>query len=244
MRRPVVRRQASDAQWERMNLCVGCRPADPSRAETDKVRVMLRTILTQLAAFLAVVASIFLANDLKGLIDTPWKLGLGTLVLLVALGAAIWEIIGTFRSGPKRYRGDRRDEKILKHMTKILRTQERCVISSNDLSWVKGEARDVLFGKASENSLTLVMPRATELSSKLQAEGALAYYYGDDEFKFASRFTLVNQSRSDAWVAIGHGTRDEHTIRTIDSKDDPAIHLADDLFRLVRRRAMSEARNE
>ncbi|MFB9651958.1 hypothetical protein [Pseudarthrobacter oxydans] len=205
---------------------------------------MLRTILTQLAAFSAVVASVLLANDLKIVADTPWKLILGAIVLLVAAVAAIWEIIGTFRSRPVRYRGDRRDEKILKRMTKILRTQERCVISSNDLSWVKGKARDVLFDKASKRSLTLVMPCANKLSSDLVDKGAVAYYYGDEEFRFASRFTLVNQSRSDAWVAIGHGTKNEHTIRTIDSKDDPAIHLADDLFRLVRRRAMSEPRSE
>ncbi|MDP9695386.1 UNVERIFIED_ORG: hypothetical protein J2X79_002963 [Arthrobacter globiformis] len=205
---------------------------------------MLRTILTQLAALLATVASVLLANDLKTLVDTPWKLFLGLIVLLVAAVAAIWEIFGTFRSRPIRYRGDGRDEKILKHMTKMLRTQEQCVISSNDLSWVKGEMREVLIDKASKKSLTLVMPRANELSSDLEDKGAVAYYYGDEEFKFASRFTLVNQSRSDAWVAIGHGTTNEHTIRTIDSKDDPAIHLADDLFRLVRRRAMSEARSE
>lgn len=205
---------------------------------------MLRTILTQLAAFLAVVASVLLANDLKSVLDTPWKLVLGAIVLFVAAGAATWEVIGTFRSSPIRYRGKRRDEKILKHMTKMLRTQEHCVISSNDLSWVKGEARDVLFNKASKNSLTLVMPRANELSSDLEDKGAVAYYYGDEEFKFASRFTLVNHSRSDAWVAIGHGTKDEHTIRMIDSKGDPAIHLADDLFRLVRRSAMSETRSE
>ena len=215
-----------------------------ARARIDRVGVMLRTILTQMAAFLAVVASVLLANDLKSVVDTPWKLVLGVSVLLVAAVAAAWEIIGTARSRPSRYRGDRRGEKILKHMTKMLRTQEHCVISSNDLSWVKGDARDVLLDKASKKTLTLVMPCANELSSILTAAGAVAYYYGDHDFKFASRFTLVNHGRSDAWVAIGHGTRNEHTIRTIDSKDDPAVHLADDLFRLVRRRAMAEARSE
>lgn len=205
---------------------------------------MCRTILTQVAAFLAVVASIFIANDLKTVADTPWKLILGIIVLVVAAAAALTEVIGTFRSSPIRYRGDRRDEKILKHMTKMLRTQEHCVMSSNDLSWVKGEARGVLLDKAEKRSLTLVMPRSNKLSSELVARGAVAYYYGDEEFKFASRFTLVNPARSDAWVAIGHGTKGEHTIRKIDSKDDPAIHLADDLFRLVRRRAMAEALRE
>lgn len=207
---------------------------------TDRVRVMHRTILTQLAAFLAVVASVLLANDLKTVAETPWKLILGILVLLIAAVAALGEIIGTFRSSPIRYRGVRRDEKILKRMTKILRTQENCVISSNDLSWVKGKALEALSKKASNNSLTLVMPRANMISRDLVDKGAVAYYYGDEEFKFASRFTLVNHSRSDAWVVIGHGTKQEHTMRMIDSKDDPAIHLADDLFRLVKRHVMSE----
>lgn len=205
---------------------------------------MIRTILTQLTAFLALVASILLANDLKSLVETPWKLVLGIVVLLVAILAATWEVIGTAKSRPIRFRGKKRDVKILKYMTKMLRTQEQCVISSNDLSWVKGEARDVLLEKAAKKSLTLVMPRENELSAELTDSGAVAYYYGDEEFKFASRFTLVNHSRSDAWVAIGHGTKNEHTIRAIDSKDDPAIHLADDLYRLVRRRAMSGVSNE
>lgn len=202
---------------------------------------MARTVITQTSAFLAVLAGIFLSNDVETILEQPWKLNLGVLVVIAALAAALWEIVGASKSRPVRFSGHRRDEKILKYMLGMLRTQAHLVISSNDLSWVKGEARHALFEKASHSSLTLLMPCANDLSSDLVSKGAVAYYYGDDEFRFASRFTLVNHSRSDAWVAIGHGAKNEHTIRTIDSKDDPAIHLADDLFRLVRRNAAREA---
>ncbi|MCW4464955.1 hypothetical protein OK351_05475 [Glutamicibacter sp. MNS18] len=198
---------------------------------------MTRTLVTQIAAIVALIASIMLANDLNNVFTTPWKVILGSVAVLAAIIVAIWEIFGTYKSQPLRFKGPKRDAKILKYMIKLLKSQAQCVISSNDLSWVDDVAKEVLADKAAKKSLTLVMPLENEISKYLVGQGAVAHYYGDDEFKFASRFTLVNPLRSDAWVAIGHGAEQVHTIRKISSKDDPAIHLADDLYRLMKRNA-------
>lgn len=180
-----------------------------------------------------------LANDLDSIFKTPWKVVLGSIAVLAAIAVAIWEIFGTYKSQPRRFKGPKRDAKILKHMIKLLKPQSQCVISSNDLSWVDEVAEKVLEEKATNNSLTLLMPVENEISVKLVSKGAKAYYYGDDHFKFSSRFTLFNPSGSGPWVAIGHRTEEVHTIRKISSKDDPAIHLVDDLYRLMARNTTS-----
>ncbi|WP_285241797.1 hypothetical protein [Pseudarthrobacter sp. MEB009] len=199
---------------------------------------MTRTWITQIAAIAALISSIMLANDLNNLFSTLWKVVLGSIAVLFAILSATWEIVGTYKSQPRRFKGPKRDAKILKYMIKLLKPQSQCVISSNDLSWVDAAAEKVLEEKASTNSLTLLMPIENDISVRLVSKGAKAYYYGDDQFKFTSRFTLFNPSGSGAWVAIGHRTEEVHTIRKISSKDDPAIHLVDDLYRLMARNKM------
>lgn len=196
---------------------------------------MTRVLLTQTLTIIALASSILLANNLTDLFNTPWKLYLGITAVLIALSSAVVEITLTAKSQPKKFRGKKRDEKILKYMIKLLSTSDQYVISSNDLSWAEGKSLEVLSKKAQSNSLTLIMPKSTELSALLVAEGATAHYYGDENFKFASRFTLINPSRSGSWVAIGHGTEQIHTIRKISSKDDPAMHLVRDLYKLSAR---------
>ncbi|UTX52076.1 hypothetical protein [Leucobacter aridicollis] len=198
-------------------------------------------MITQLALLGALILGVILAGDLDEIFSSALNTGLILGTLALAIVAAIWEIVGATRGRPHKYKGRRRDEKILKYMTRLLSSEEQCVMSSNDLSWVKGKARTALFTKAKKESLTLLMPKPTQLSQELEKQGATAFYYGDDDYKFRSRFTLVNPDRSDARVAIGYGTSDAHVIRVIQTKDDPAIHLVEDLFSLLKRSSRSEA---
>lgn len=197
---------------------------------------MTRTALAHAAALAALVLSVLLAADLETLFKSSLKSVVLVLAVLLALGLAVWDLIGAKRDRPIRYRGKKRSAKILKYMTKLLRFDGQCVMSSNDLSWVAGEARDALFEKARQKSLVLVMPCRNEVSQELERAGAEAYYYGDQDFRFRSRFTLVNPSRADAWVAIGHGDSAVHTIREVHAESDPTLYLADDLYRLAKRR--------
>ncbi|MCV9996595.1 hypothetical protein OIU93_20275 [Paeniglutamicibacter sp. ZC-3] len=200
---------------------------------------MTRTLITQIAALVALIASIMLANDLNNLFATPWKVVLGSIAVLSAISLAIVEILGTYKSQPRRFKGPKRDAKILKYMIKLLKPESQCVISSNDLSWVDTVAEKVLEKKAKNNSLTLLMPVENDISIRLASKGAKVYYYGDDQFKFTSRFTLFDLDGTGPWVAIGHRTEEVHTIRKISSKDDPAIHLVNDLYRLMARHTVA-----
>jgi hypothetical protein len=204
---------------------------------------MVRSVLTQLGALAALAISVVLAGDLDRLLDSPLKALFVAISVLIAIAAAVWEVVGTHRSRPIRYRGKRRNAKILRYMTKLLAAEGQCVVSTNDLSWVTGSASDALFEKAKSGSLVLVMPQSNEIGERLEHAGAKAYYYGDEEFKFSSRFTLVNPARADTWVAVGHGTKGAHTIREAHSKDDPVVHLAKDLFQLAKRNAKDRGRS-
>ena len=202
---------------------------------------MIRTSLAHAAALAALLLSVLLAGDLETLFGSPLKTTFLVLTVLMAAGLAFWDLVGAKRDQPIRYRGKKRNAKILKYMTKLLKFDGQCVMSSNDLSWVAGEARDALFEKARQKSLVLVMPCRNELSQELERAGAEAYYYGDGDFRFRSRFTLVNPSRADAWVAIGHGNSAAHTIREVHAESDTIVYLADDLYRLTKRHTTAGA---
>lgn len=198
---------------------------------------MIRTILAQLSAVAAVVLTVLLAGDLVELLMTPWKAVLVVVVVVVAISLAVWEVIAAARSLPIAYKGKNRNERIRKYMANLTKFDGQCVVSSNDLSWVSGEAYEMLMKKATERSLVLVMPRANEMSRKLERAGAEARYYGDGTFRLKSRFTVVNSNRADAWVAVGYGRKGAHMIREFHSSDDPTLNMAKDLIDIARRLA-------
>lgn len=173
---------------------------------------------------------------------TPWKAILVVVVVAVAISLALWEVITAVRLRPIAYKGKKRNERIQKYMANLTRFDGQCVVSSNDLSWVSGEAYEMLMKKAAERSLVLVMPRENEMSRELVAAGAEARYYGDETFRLRSRFTVVNSNRADAWVAVGYGRKGAHMIREFHSSDDPTLNMAKDLIDMARRLAEKGAR--
>lgn len=203
---------------------------------------MIRTILAQLSAVASIVLTVLLAGSLRELLMTPWKVILVVVVVAVAISLALWEVITAVRSRPIAYKGKKRNERIQKYMANLTRFDGLCVVSSNDLSWVSGEAYEMLMKKAAERSLVLVMPRENEMSRELVAAGAEARYYGDETFRLRSRFTVVNSNRADAWVAVGYGRKGAHMIREFHSSDDPTLNMAKDLIDMARRLAEKGAR--
>lgn len=203
---------------------------------------MIRTILAQLSAVASIVLTVLLAGSLGELLMTPWKAILVVVVVAVAISLALWEVITAVRSRPIAYKGKKRNERIQKYMANLTRFDGQCVVSSNDLSWVSGEAYEMLMKKAAERSLVLVMPRENEMSRKLVTAGAEARYYGDETFRLRSRFTVVNSNRADAWVAVGYGRKGAHMIRELHSSDDPTLNMSKDLIDMARRLAEKGAR--
>lgn len=196
---------------------------------------MIKTLTTQSASVIALLTTIVLAVDLDSLTNSLGRLLLVSAAVVVALIAALIEVADTARSRPKQFRGRNRNRKILDFMIKLLSSDEQCIISSNDLSWAQGDAFEALKVKAENGSLTLLMPKPNEVSRKLEQLGAKAHYYGSDEFTFRSRFTLINSNRPDGRVAIGFSAKDAHRIRIFEAKDDPAVHLAEDLFKMAKK---------
>ncbi|GLU86105.1 hypothetical protein Kosp01_08510 [Kocuria sp. NBRC 114282] len=203
---------------------------------------MIRTILAQLSAVASIVLTVLLAGSLGELLMTPWKAILVVVVVAVAISLALWEVITAVRLRPIAYKGKKRNERIQKYMANLTRFDGQCVVSSNDLSWVSGEAYEMLMKKAAERSLVLVMPRENEMSRKLVTAGAEARYYGDETFRLRSRFTVVNSNRADAWVAVGYGRKGAHMIRELHSSDDPTLNMSKDLIDMARRLAEKGAR--
>ncbi|MFT7711761.1 hypothetical protein ACMT9Y_12445 [Clavibacter tessellarius] len=195
---------------------------------------MIRTILAQVSAVAAVLLTVFLAGDLEALLASPVKTALVGLALCVAIVLGAWEVIAAFRARPIEYKGAKRNERIRTYMSNLTNFDGQCVISSNDLSWVSGDAQEVLMRKAAENSLVLVMPKANAKSRALVEAGAEARYYGNDSFRLRSRFTVINPERADAWVAVGYGRKGSHMIREFHTSDDPTLNMAKDLIEMAR----------
>lgn len=198
------------------------------------ISLWYRTVIVHLVSLLAITITVFLAAGVINSLDFIGIFSLSLLLLAVVL-LTVWDILEAYKERPRRYGGKSRETKVRGYMINLLAGDGKCVVSSNDLSWAQGDAKDALLKKATANSLELLMPRETELSKELEEAGAEVYYYGDAEYRFKSRFTIVNSARSDSYVAIGRGTRRAHLITLVDSNSDPVYHMATDLKSLAKR---------
>lgn len=135
------------------------------------------------------------------------------------------------------FRGRHLTADVNDYMHNVINTGSKCTISSNNLSWVTDEILDLMKRKAKSGDLELVMPKENDISKELGEAGAKLSYYSanDPDFGFKSRFTLINDGRSDSWVVIGYSSEDHHTIRKVISSDDPVYHLTHDLIDAARR---------
>ena len=203
---------------------------------------MVRTVLAHVGSILALIVAVLMAGDLSTLLAKPLNVTFVFSAIAAAILLALWDCVQTARLLPKRFAGKKRNDKVRAYMVRLISSEGRCVLSSNDLSWVKDDALEALLKKAGQKSLKLLMPVPTDLSGRLVEAGAEALYYGENGLKLKSRFTIVNHDRHDTWVAVGMGTREAHIIREIQSNDDPTFHMATDLVRLAERSSVSSSR--
>jgi hypothetical protein len=177
---------------------------------------MIRTISTHVAAVGTVVLTVVLAGVFDNLQTTsPIKLIVVGFLLVAVLVLAVWDIVVARKRAPIR-------------------------ISSNNLSWVTGDALVAMTDKASNKSLLIVMPQENETSKELALKGAEVYYYGAELSPISSRFTIVNFGRSGKWAAVSHEVDGAHIIQKVRSGSDPTLHMAEDLFEMARRKAVGE----
>lgn len=213
-------------------------PADCQADRTVSLTDMWRTIITQLGALVALGLTVVLSGDLKTTLQNPMNILLLTAAVVLTIGLAIWDLTAAYKARTLRFKGRKKDKRILTYMVNNLRPEGQVVMSSNDLSWAQsGAGKAALLDKARANSLTLLMPRETTLSRQLQSSGAQVIYYGagDPNFRFASRFSLFREGRAGEWFAVGHADEDVHLIRRIKSNSDPTFHMSRDLIELAKR---------
>jgi len=198
--------------------------------------MLVRTILTQIGALLGVALAVLFGSSTETL-KQPLNLLVVVLALIVVLAVAAYDIYQAWQERPKRFAGRNRDEKTRDYMIWLLSHEGGCVMSSKDLSWATGDARDKLLDKARKHSLSLLLPYETDLSEELRAAGADVHYYADKGWALKSRFTIVNYQRGDAWLAVGLSSPDAHSIREIRTNDDAALNMAKDIAALAQRLA-------
>jgi len=126
--------------------------------------------------------------------------------------------------------------KINEFMYNWINSGSKVAIFSNDMSWAnKNEIVDLLIKKASKSELEIYLPNNIELTNKLSAHGAKIYTYGDFNYIPKTRFTIINQGRDDAQVAIGRNEKDGiFVIKKFSIGNHPAFSIADDLINILK----------
>lgn len=203
---------------------------------------MIRTLVAHAAAVGSLIVAVLFDVDR----ETPLaKLIIVGVMFVVVVILAAWDSIVAGKTRPIRYNGENKDEKARAFMTDLVtKNSGRCAISSNNLSWVTGDALNAMKNKAKDRSLIIVMPQENDISKELQELGADVHYYGADLKPISSRFTIVNFERSGQWAAVSHEVNGTHIIQKVRSGENPILHMAEDLIEMARRTAVEKKVNE
>lgn len=187
-------------------------------------------LLVTLGSFASLFGVIFLLWPPEGPL-TPSQgllLGIGICALGAAIGLQIWYY---FRTKPKSMA---KKSQIRDYMYKWISRGGRVAIVSHDMSWVSDEEmRELLRSKAHRNELCLCLPREIPLSQRLESEGAQVHTYPELQYVPQSRFTIINQGRMDAQVAVGRRYGEKHIIERFSIGEHPIFSVADDLVNLI-----------
>lgn len=200
---------------------------------------MLRVIATHVLSIGTIAITFICAGNIEELPASPTLIYAILIILFISvLTLAVIDVAHKCRSSDIEYSGDTKDEEARNYMTNLVtKNRGRCAISSNNLSWVTGDALEAMLTKAEQDELEIIMPKENAVSRQLANAGAHIHYYGEEEGPLESRFTIVNFQRSGQWAAVSHQVNDVHIIRKIRSGNDPTLYLAMDLFRTARRHA-------
>jgi len=188
--------------------------------------------LLQLLASLGSYASLVgVALSFKPLAPLQlWLTGLGAVLALITVAGQIAQYI---RNKPISLHTD---QQIRNYMFKWISRGGRVTIFSRDMSWVRDEEmKDLLRVKARSNELTLCLPTRIDLSDELLGAGAQVLTYPELDYTPQSRFTIINEGRMDAQVAVGRKVKDSHKIVEASVGEHPMFFIANDLLQIVTR---------
>jgi hypothetical protein len=164
-----------------------------------------------------------------------------TMVTIVVLCVVIWDGSETWKQGARLYgrtfrRGPDGDKGIREYMVKWISQGGRTAIVSRNLTWVEDgpntPTRKLLIDRARAGDLAVYVPEDTSVASALKKDGATVTVFGNPATR--TRFTIINDGRADARVAIGADIDGKHVIREYGA-GDPVLMLAQDLVAILSR---------
>lgn len=193
---------------------------------------MLRIIGT----WLGTIASVF------GLVYTLWPPGGAvsprqaawlTALAVLFIVTLMLDVREHWKRQPKRYK---KPGAIVDYMHRWISGGSRVVIFTRDMSWAREpRIRDLLASKAQRSELTVCLPEPIELTDELARHGARIVVYPVLSYVPTSRFTIVNEDRMDARVAIGRQVKGVHVIEEFAAGEHPVFAVAHDLVQIIRR---------
>jgi hypothetical protein len=193
---------------------------------------MIRAICTwlgTLASVLGFAHALWPIQANLSLYQAGW-LAVVSLVFLVAMFADLRE---HWRRRPRRYKTPYR---INNYMYRWIRHGGRVVVFTRDMSWAdETRMENLLVDKARRDELTICLPNHIELTRRLAGAGAKVFTYGDIDHIPASRFTIINDGRMDASVAIGRQIHGTHVIEEYANGEHPVFAVAQDLTAIIRK---------
>lgn len=184
--------------------------------------LMLKFSIRAINSLGAVVGMVAIVIGTKEM--AVWQYVIATAVSGLGVGVTVWDFVATRRAGSKRFRPGSDD--IKRYLIKWMKSGGRTAIVSRNLSWVDVEAKELLVKKAKSSDLSIYVPHQTELTEELASHGAVIHVHDKPT---RARFTIINEGRGDARVAVGAGVDDDHVIDEY-SHNHPVLVLAEDLL--------------
>jgi len=130
----------------------------------------------------------------------------------------------------------KKESQIRDYMHKWISRGGIAAIFSHDMSWVKDqEMIELLRSKARRSELCIYLPVRIPLADELEREGAQIFVYPELNYIPQSRFTVINQGRWDAQVAVGRAVKDKHMIEEFSAGEHPVFSVANDLMEIIMR---------
>jgi hypothetical protein len=138
-----------------------------------------------------------------------------------------------WKKQPRRYKTS---EEINDYMYRWITRGRRVVIFTRDMTWAQeSRTENLLADKAGRGELNICLPKHTELTRRLKTRGAKIFTYEQIGHVPSSRFTIINDGRMDAAVAVGRQIDGVQVIEEFAEGQHPVFAIAQDLAAIIRK---------
>ena len=192
---------------------------------------MLNRLLSVLGSIASLFGCVFVFHQPGSPYTTVQAVFLG-LALVFSACAIAAEFRSYWQDMPRKYKTP---QAIRDYLFRWISVGGRVCIFSNDMSWVQDEEmKEMLRSKAEKDELTIVLPSPIPLTEELKQNGAHIITYAPLKYTPKSRFTIINDGRDGAQIAIGRRIRDVHCIDEFAEGSHPVFAVASDLIEILR----------